>query len=150
MVPVEPSREMIAACEHQWNVGSAQIWPDANGPQCSPPARGPTMQLDIQQRANRAQALARASGNPAQARKAAALQSRADRLHKIDKRILRALLSGAWLTFGDVCAAALVAPGAHIRADYTARLGALIASGKIERRGARSNIEYRRVPVDMP
>lgn len=107
------------------------------------------MQLDIQQRADRAQALARVSGNPAQARKAAVLQSRADRLRKIDKRILRALSVGAWAKFGCICAAIPVASGAHIRADYQARLVALVAAGKVERRGDRF-IEYRRVPVDTP
>ncbi|MEG0966732.1 MAG: hypothetical protein RSG92_15290 [Pseudomonas sp.] len=98
------------------------------------------MQLDIQQRADRAQALARVSGNPAQARKAAALQSRADRLRKIDKRILRALRSGAWYSFDGLCTVAEVPPGAHIRADYQARVVALVTAGKVERR---PGVEYR-------
>lgn len=104
------------------------------------------MQLDIQQRANKLQALARVSGNPGTAKRAARLQSRADRLRKIDKAVLRYLRShGVWATFGEVCQALDVPEGAHIRADYTARLAALIAAGKVERQGHRSNVEYRAV-----
>lgn len=104
------------------------------------------MQLNIQQKADRLQALARASGNPATAKRAARLQSRADRLRKIDKAVLRYLRShGVWATFGEVCQALDVPEGGRIRADYTSRLVALIAVGKVERQGARMNVEYRAV-----
>lgn len=102
--------------------------------------------LDIQQRANKLQALARVSGNPGTAARAARLQSRADRLRKIDKAVLRYLRShGVWATFGEVCRALDVPEGAHIRADHKARLAALIAAGKVERQGRRPNVEYRAV-----
>lgn len=105
--------------------------------------------LDMQARADRAQALARASGNPAQARRASRLQARADRLRKIDKAILRTLRShGTWTSFGDLCASLAVPEGAHIRADYTARINQLLVLGKIERQGWRPNVEYRAKVVD--
>lgn len=102
--------------------------------------------LDIQQKADRLQALARASGNPATAKRAARMQSRADRLRKIDKAVLRYLRNhGVWATFGDVCTALEVPEGGRIRADYTSRLVALIAAGKAERQGRPPNVEYRAV-----
>lgn len=103
-------------------------------------------QLNIQHLADRAQALARVSRNPEHKRRAARLQSRADRLRKIDKAVLRYLRShGVWATFGEVCQALDVPEGAHIRADYASRLVALIAAGKVERQGGRMNVEYRAV-----
>lgn len=99
----------------------------------------------LQQRANRVQALARVSGNP-QIRKAAArLQSRADKLRKIDKALLRALrATDEPQSFGALCAQLEVPPGSNIRRPYQARLVALCAAKRVTRT-ERAPVMYRAV-----
>lgn len=102
----------------------------------------------IQRLADRAQALARASRNPDQRRAAARLQARADRIRKVDKRILRFLrYSPGWYTTTALCDGIGVAAGESIRRDYRSRLSVLTASGVLERRGEQLHAEYR-IPVD--
>lgn len=107
-----------------------------------------TAQLSLQDRANRLQALARASRNPGTKRAAARLQSRADRLRKIDKSILRHLCrQPGWWSAPDLCDALLVPSGNATRQDYSARLAQLVAAGKLERRGEKLATEFA-VPLD--
>lgn len=99
---------------------------------------------DIQRLADRAQALARVSRNPEHKREASRLQARADRIRKVDKRILRAFKFGqSWSTSTELCDVIGVPPGASARQDYRKRLAALTASGKLIRRGEGLATEYR-------